>query len=133
MDFSQRQLLCTFSTLGEYRDDISRIVSTYKISGGKIYVLQGTVDSHDIFLTYNVIRGNFLARLPKTISVHRKKDFNVIYSINALNLIAEEQHGDQSKTDVIDWSKYQNSVVMAHDYKLRVVTTKLLNIQRIEQ
>lgn len=127
-DSSQSQLLCTFTTLREYEKEIQIILRTYKVDGGKVYVIQSQLDESHIFLTYNVEKVVADRKRPRTISVHRKRDYNVIYSINALNVIVLEQGGNFDSGFQIDWSLYRNSLVVANDKNIQVIPTKLLSI-----
>jgi hypothetical protein len=122
------QLLCTFSNSTSYQKDISSICEFYKIDGGKIYILKNEENLSEIFLTYNVEKGNH-NHFPRTISVHRKKDYNILYSINALNqLIKEENGGQVSNTYQVDWGKYRDSIIVVNDGKIKIMPTKLMRV-----
>ena len=128
MDFSQRQLLCTFTTLTELESELAEISRTYKVDGD-IYVLQNQNDPNEVYVTYNVRRDSADPRRPKTISVHRKKDFNVIYSINALNLMAGwDYSGSLNPRHEVDWSWYRNSLVVVNGKSITTFPTVLLKI-----
>ena len=125
------QLLCTFSKLQTYQEQMESLAEYYTIADGKIYVLQSGANNEDIFLTYNVIKngGTFY---PNTMSVHRKKEYNIIYSINALNeLIKEENNGVVSSSHQIAWDNYRNCFITARDGKVKITPTKLLKIFKI--
>lgn len=121
------QLLCTFSTLVSYPKDVKSISETYVIAGRFIYVLQNCENEDEVFLTYNIERATD-TRYHKTISVHRKKEFNVIYSINALNELVRLEHGEVNKSLSIDWSRYQNSLVTTNESGVKITPTKLIKI-----
>lgn len=127
---TQIQLLCTFTTLKEYEKELQDILVTYKVEDGKVYVLQNKLDKRQIFLTYNVDKfsASQLSQRTRTIAVHRKRGFNVIYSINALNIIINAQGGGNDQFFQIDWSLYANSLVIAGDKTIQVVPTVLLTI-----
>lgn len=78
------QLLCTFAKQQTYSETIDALFAYYQIPDGRIYVLQSGLSKDDIFLTFNATKtgGEFY---PQTMSVHRKKEYNILYSINALN------------------------------------------------
>jgi hypothetical protein len=124
------QLLCTFSTFKNYQKEILNLSEFYKIDGDRIYVLTNAENLEEIFLTYNAEIDSTIDRYyPNTISVHRKKDFNILYSINALNaLVKNENRGSYSLDYKIDWPKYKNSLVVINDGKLKITSTKLLTI-----
>jgi uncharacterized protein (DUF1015 family) len=122
------QLLCTFSKLSSFVGEIESIEKFYSIVGRRIYVLQNLDCFDDILLTYNVsaTEGKYY---PQTISIHRKRDHNVLYSINALNeLVKMENSGEFSPTLIIDWSKYRNTLITTKDGKLKITPTKLVRV-----
>jgi hypothetical protein len=122
------QLLCTFSGVASYQTDIESIQEFYKIDGGKVYILKNSETPNEIFLTYNVEKNNG-KHFPRTISVHRKKDFNILYSINALNeLIKQENGGLFSHTYQVDWTKFKDSIIVVNDGKIKIMPTKLLRV-----
>lgn len=125
------QLLCTFTKYHLFNDEIISLTEHYKIVDGKIYVLQSGTNHDDIFLTFNAEKtgGQFHAN---TISVHRKKEFNVIYSINALNEIIKSENGGRvSTTYQINWDHYRNSFVAAKDGNIKITPTRLIKIIQI--
>lgn len=125
------QLLCTFTTADEIDSVIDNIQNTYKLVFNKIYVLENINDSKQLVLTYNVSKklDDRLAPPPSTISVHRKKYTNTIYTINAINrLIEEKNNGILDKSYKIDWGELKNTVLVTAYGKLKVVHTKLSEI-----
>ena len=61
--------------------------------------------------------------------VHRKKESNTIYTINALNkLIISENNGILDKRFQIDWQKYRNSVILTDGDGYKVMKTSLFRI-----
>jgi hypothetical protein len=122
------QLLCTFSRLSSFIKEIESIKNFYDIVGRRIYVLQNLDCIDDIFLTYNVAKEES-KYYPRTISVHRKRDHNVLYSINALNeLVKAENSGEFLSAFIINWSKYRNTLITTKDGKLKITPTKLVRI-----
>jgi hypothetical protein len=98
------------------------------VDGGKIYILKNEEVLNEVFLTYNVQK-TISTHYPRTISVHRKKDFNILYSINALNqLIKKENGGQHSNTFQVDWTKFRDSIIVVNDEKIKVMPTKLMRV-----
>lgn len=125
------QLLCTFAKQQTYQSEIESLAEYYNILEKKIYVLQSGANKDDIFLTYNAEK-NGSQFYPNTISVHRKKEFNIIYSINALNeLIKEENNGVMSSSHQIAWENYRNSFITARDGRVKITPTRLIKIYQI--
>ena len=123
------QLLCTFSTEDLYKHDAHDIGMLHHVVGNRIYVLANEANTSEVFLTYNIVVGDTIHRYPKTISVHRKKDFNVLYSINALNeLVKSQNSGNISPSITIDWAKCRNSIIVVKDGSVVISPTKLKEI-----
>jgi hypothetical protein len=96
-----------------------------------VYVLQSGDNIDDIFLTYNVVK-NGSEFYPHTMSVHRKKEYNIIYSINALNeLIKLENNGVMSSSHQISWNNYRSCFITSRDGKVKITPTKLVKIVKI--
>lgn len=125
------QLLCTFSDVSQYENAIRGIRDSYTILFDKIYILQNCDNSKELFLTYNIDLGDTrLDYMDKTISIHRKKEFNVLYTINALNeLIKKLNNGVLDTRFRIDWSKFANSLIVTNETGSRIIATKIFKIQ----
>jgi len=127
------QLLCTFSDVAHYKDLVDRVKDTYTILFDKIYVLQNCQNTNELFLTYNIdLSDTRLDHMEKTISVHRKKEHNVLYTINALNeIIKKNNNGVLDTKFQIDWSQYSNSLIVTNETGPRIISTKIFNIIHI--
>ena len=80
------QLLCTFTTIDELDNTIDIIKDSYTLVFNKLYLLENIEDSNQLVLTYNIVKSHTNIIPPaSTISVHRKKFTNTIYTINAIN------------------------------------------------
>ena len=61
--------------------------------------------------------------------VHRKKESNTMYTINALNsLITAENDGVLDKSYQVDWEKYRNTVILTDGDGYKVMKTSLFRI-----
>jgi len=90
------QLLASFTTKENLDDIIEKISSAYTIAFKKIYVLQNEDNVNELICTYNVDldKGADYNDVKGTISLHRKKHSNTLYTINALNeVIADLNNG----------------------------------------
>lgn len=125
------KLFCTFSTEDDLENVLTTIQSKYKIIYNKIFVLYSK--SQDEYMcTYNVDFGNVSTFLENTILVHRKKETNTLYTINALNtLIKELNKGILDTSFRIDWNDYRNSILLTKGPELKRVNTKLHQIIEI--
>ncbi len=126
----ETQLLCTFSSVDELEKTIDDIFDKYSVVSRKIFILDNMDDESQVILTYNVIGADMNNILESTISVHRKKKTNTIYSINALNsLIIQENDGILDKRYRIDWSELENMVLVTAHGSLKKIPTQIREIR----
>jgi hypothetical protein len=127
------RLYCTFTTTDEVDLLIDKIKSSYVVLFNKIFVLENLKEDK-LMLTYNVDLGNsngdFL--IDNTILVHRKKQTNTLYTINALNeLIKSLNNGVLDKTFSINWNDYRNCILLIQAEGFKKIDTKVKNIINI--
>ena len=123
------KLFCTFSSKDQLEDRLAEIISEYKILYDKIFVLSSP-ESDEYLCTYNIEPENRQVRiLPNTILLHRKKESNTLYTINALNILIKSiNNGVLDPTFPIPWKEYQNSVLLTQDSQLRRLNTLINKI-----
>ena len=124
------RLYCTFTTSDNISNVIDKIQTSYIIIFNKIFVLE-SLDGEKIMLTYNVDMGNSNNEfaVDNTILVHRKKQTNTLYTINALNeLIKSLNNGILDKTYTIDWENYKNCILLIQEDNLKRIDTKIKEI-----
>jgi|TARA_Y100001972_G_scaffold112837_1_gene146925 hypothetical protein len=128
------QLLCTFTKLSELNQKINIIIECNDIVFNKIYVFQNEEDKNQLICTYNVeYDDNFMQGIPDTISLHRKKNTNTLYTINALNdLIRELNGGKLDKSYPIQWENYTNCLLLTNETGLNKIPTKIYTIIDVE-
>lgn len=114
------QLLCTFAHKADLNIITDYIQSNYEIPEQRIFVFSNADQVETLYCTYNVTdTGN---RSQNTISIHRKKETNTLYSVNALNeVIRAVNNGIVDKSYQIDWTKYQNSFILTDNTSYRVI------------
>ena len=67
--------------------------------------------------------------IPNTISLHRKKQSNTLYTINALNEVIRELNGGVlDKRFPIPWDDYYNSLLLTNENGLNKIPTKIHSI-----
>tara|TARA_R110002153_G_scaffold62236_1_gene167422 strand:+ start:17254 stop:17727 length:474 start_codon:yes stop_codon:yes gene_type:complete len=122
------KLFCTFTTLQELDSLLEHITSSYSVMYNKIFVLH--IKSNDEYVcTYNIDQGNVNSLPPGTIMVHRKKDTNTLYTINALNELIKRLNGGVVDTKFpIDWQHYRNTVLLTQHDELKQLKTKIHRI-----
>jgi hypothetical protein len=131
----QTQLLCTFTTKEELQNILQLIRETYHIVYNYIYVLQNKGNLDELFVTYNIDTSYRPDRpLEDTILVHRKKQSNTLYTINALNeLVKEENNGVLDKTFSIDWEKFKNSIIVTNVSGTKRISTRIYEVIEFNQ
>ena len=125
------QLLCTFSTRDRLDDILELIIECNEILYDKVYVFQNLSEPNQMICTYNVTyEDDYVAEdIPNTISLHRKKQTNTLYSINALNeVIRSLNNGVLDKRFPVPWENYKNSLLLTNDAGLNKIPTKLYKI-----
>ena len=131
------QLLCTFSTKTDVENHIELIKSNYTLAYNYIYVLQNKNIPNELFVTYNVVVENEQPNLEmKTILVHRKKQSNSIYTINALNEVVKSKTGGMlDNSYMIDWEEFRNCILTTSNTVYKMIPTKVFksfNTQNLE-
>ena len=64
-----------------------------------------------------------------TISLHRKKQSNTLYTINALNeVIRSKNNGILDKKFMVDWDEFQNTLLLTNENGLTKIPTKIHSI-----
>ena len=124
------RLYCTFVPEENIESTVDKIKSSYSILFNKIFVLE-SLDGEKIMLTYNVDMGNssgdFLVN--NTILVHRKKQTNTLYTINALNeLIKSLNNGYLDKSYMVNWNDYKNCILLIQTDGFNRINTKVKDI-----
>ena len=122
------QLLCTFTINKSLRPTIDLIVDTYDVLFNKIFVLK-SVDTSELKCTYNVDSSQPLTILDNTISLHRKKHTNTLYTINALNEVIREKNGGVlDKSYMVNWDEFNNTLLLTNEMGLQKIPTKIFQI-----
>ena len=124
------QLLCTFTNINDLNEIIDIIISCNIILYDKIYVFQNEEDKNQLICTYNVeYDDNFMEGIPDTISLHRKKQTNTLYTINALNeIIRKENNGVLDKTFPVPWENYHNALLLTNEDGINIIPTRIYSI-----
>lgn len=114
------QLLCTFAHRSDLNIITDYIQTSYEIPERRIFVFSNNDHSDNLYCTYNAL--DTTRRGQNTISIHRKKETNTLYTVNALNeVIRKVNNGILDKTYQLDWSRYQNSFILTDDDGYRVI------------
>ena len=122
------KLFCTFTDLDGLDALIKDIQLKYTIIYNKMFVLE-IVGKDEYVVTYNVDQSNVNSIPDNTILVHRKKESNTLYTINALNELIKKLNGGVVDTSYkIDWQHYRNCVLLTQHNDLNQLNTKIYKI-----
>ena len=124
------KLFCTFTKKEDIEETINTITGRYTILYNKIFILESK-DSDELICTYNIDPGNLstMSVLPNTILVHRKKESNSLYTINALNtLIKTLNNGYADPNYRVNWNDYKNTILLTNGPDLRKLETSIYKI-----
>jgi hypothetical protein len=122
------RLFCTFTVLDDLEGLISMLSNKYVIMYDKMFVLH-IKSNNEYVVTYNVDQGNINDIPENTILVHRKKESNTLYTINALNeLIKKLNGGVVNPKFPIDWQHYKNCILLTQHNEIKQLNTKIFKI-----
>ena len=125
------QLLCTFTTKDGLDDVVKEITNVYTIVFNKIYVLQNENNINELICTYNVDTTEAVDynKVKGTISLHRKKHTNTLYTINALNeVIADLNNGVVDSKFIVPWENFKNMLLVTNSNGLNKINTRIFKI-----
>jgi len=127
-DLMTNKLFCTFTSEEELEMLTKDISNTYTIMYNKIFVLF-IKSTNEYVLTYNVDQGNVNSIPENTILVHRKKETNSLYTINALNELIKKLNGGVVDVSYkVNWQHYKNCILLTQHNELKQLNTKVHSI-----
>ena len=124
------KLFATFSKKEDIDKTIEVINDRYTILFNKIFILESK-NSDEFICTYNIDPGNLSTTtvLSNTILLHRKKESNTLYTINALNTLIKSLNGGVLDTKyIVNWHDYKNSILLTNGPDLRKLDTAIYKI-----
>jgi hypothetical protein len=127
-DFMNNRLFATFTQQETIEDLINDLSTSYDIMYNKMFVLF-IKSTNEYVITYNVEQGNINSIPSNTILVHRKKESNTLYTINALNDLIKKLNGgvvDQSYK--VNWQHYRNCILLTQHGEVKQLNTKIFKI-----
>ena len=125
-------MVCTFARSYEIDETLENIKDKFTVLNGKIFLLKTISPQSELIMSYNIQMETRQDFLPKSIMVHRKKETNTIYTINALNeLIMNINNGVLDKHYPIDWGRYENSILLKKQDGLKILKIQVVNIYSV--
>ena len=108
------QLLCTFAHKTNLDIVIEYIKQNFEVPERRIFVFSNYANRNELYCTFNAEDNGHRGK--NTISIHRKKETNTLYTVNALNeVIKDLNNGVLDKTMIIPWEAFENSFILQDD------------------
>jgi hypothetical protein len=131
------QLLCLFTTKEEINIAQDFILKNYTLTNPNVFILENKSKPDEFFITFNVEKGSApIDSQWKTILVHRKKQSNTIYTINALNEVVKSKTGGMlDNSYMIDWEEFRNCIITTSNLGYKKIPTKVFksfNVENLE-
>lgn len=128
-------LLASFVPKSELYDAINQITKTIDLDRDSIFIFLNESDPDEYILSYNLsaeyANVKFSTIWRNTISVHRKKQTNTLYSLNAMNeYIKGKCHGELDKNYHINWMEFENKFLVIKNGKLKTIPVRLVKINQ---
>jgi hypothetical protein len=125
------KLFCTFSSVEDVESKLLQIKNKYTVMYGNIFILE-IKNQNEYILTYNLDSVNLTEFPVDTILVHRKKETNTLYTINAINEVIKMYNGGYlDKRYELPWHEFRNTLLLTKDNQLRKLQTSLVQIEKI--
>lgn len=125
------KLFCTFTHFDNIPYIINHITNNYHVIHNKIFILELS-NNEEYAITYNIEESNHEYIPENSVLIHRKKEYNVLYTINALNeLIRKLNDGVVDSRYRINWGHYKNSILLTQQNELKHFKTKIHKILEV--
>ena len=118
-------LVALFVEQENYKEALTLIKKKFKIQNDKIFVLSQEEEDSELIFTFNIEidddkKENLnLEDFGKLIRIHRKKETNTLYTINALNAILKEN---------ANWDNYKYTFLTVSSGSLKSIKTHLKEV-----
>ena len=114
------QLLCTFAHKTNLDIVTEYIKQNFEIPEKRIFIFANHSKRNELYCTFNAEDNGHRGK--NTISIHRKKETNTLYTVNALNeVIKDLNNGILDKTMILPWEAFENSFLLTDDNGYRRV------------
>jgi len=129
------QLLCLFTLKNELDISVDFVLNNYTLTNPNVFVLENKINEGELYITFNVEKGSSAIDSEwKTILVHRKKQSNTIYTINALNEVVKSKTGGVlDNSYMIDWDEFKNCIITTSSIGYKKIPTKVFKSFNVEE
>ena len=118
------------------QEEVEFIVNNIEITNNLIFLLEDKDNPEKKIITYNAVVEKGKPFNPRlfTMRMHRKKQTNTLYTINALNAAVASQHDGKTGRDLkLDWTQYENSILLTSGKELKAHPVEVSKIFKIEE
>ena len=118
------------------QEEVEFIVNNIEITNNLIFLLEDKDNPEKKIITYNAVVEKGKPFNPRlfTMRMHRKKQTNTLYTINALNASVASQHDGKTGRDLkLDWTQYENSILLTSGKELKAHPVEVSKIFKIEE
>ena len=103
--------MCTFAHKTNLDIVTEYIKQNFEIPEKRIFIFANHSKRNELYCTFNAEDNGHRGK--NTISIHRKKETNTLYTVNALNaIIRKTNNGVLDKKFIINWPIYENSLML---------------------
>lgn len=126
------QLICTFVKKNQIEQTLDKISESFELLNDKVFLFKSIGLEDEMILSYNIILDSHKTFLGDSILVHRKKETNTIYTINALNeLIMTLNNGVLDKKFPIEWEQYKDTMLLKKTEGLKMLKIQVVKVYSI--
>ena len=118
------------------QEEVEFIVNNIEITNNLIFLLEDKDNPEKKIITYNAVVEKGKPFNPRlfTMRMHRKEQTNTLYTINALNAAVASQHDGKTGRDLkLDWTQYENSILLTSGKELKAHPVEVSKIFKIEE
>jgi hypothetical protein len=127
----KRVMLCKLTNIADYQEDLQKIRECYEIDKN-IFVFKERENEDSIFITFNTSK--VYERAIGTFVIHRKKEWNCLFTVNAINLLCLQETGKFKDINYVpDFNKFSNSAILTKGTELNIVPIKLIEVIRLDK
>lgn len=129
----ERMLLATFTkdNARGLSEALERIATSFvDVKRDMVFVFENK-NEHKLILTYDVEKNTTkkFKEIGSTLQLHRKKKFNVFFTLNALNKLLEQKNLTDGKE--LNWEEYRNSILLMKENELKIIPISFRGIEKL--
>ena len=132
----KRMLLATFTKDKSFSltRTLQKIgISFPEVKKDMVFVFENK-DDHNLILTYDVEKNDNLKikeEMGSTLQLHRKKQYNVFFTLNALNKVLAIEN-QEKKGEELNWKKYKNSLLITNNGELKTIPISFRGVEYLK-